>query len=165
MARGIQESEPTERHARRPIRQRHGETTIKRILLGVTVVMVAAGMAGPVAQAQEMYRIGAVLSDKVVAVIGGSISGNSLTMIQFSEKAGGLQLVPAASAKISNPVKKWVFQFCSSDVREISLILNFLKTKGITSIAMLADSTAGGVSGKEELDPMPVVEKASLRSA
>lgn len=30
---------------------------------------------------------------------------------------------------------------------------------------MLADSTAGGVSGKEELDPMPVVEKASLRSA
>lgn len=90
--------------------------------------------------------------DRVLAVIGGSISGNSLAMIPFSEKAGVPQLVPAASGKISNPVKKWVFQFCNTDVQSISLILNFLKAKGITSIAMLADSTAYGVSGKEELE-------------
>ena len=90
--------------------------------------------------------------DKVLAVIGGSISGNSLAMIPFSEKAGVPQLVPAASGKISNPLKKWVFQFCNTDVQSITLILNFLKQKGITSIAMLADSTGYGVSGKEELE-------------
>ena len=90
--------------------------------------------------------------DKVVAVIGGSISGNSLAMIPFSEKAGVPQLVPAASGKISNPVKKWVFQFCNTDVQSITLILSFLKQKGITNIAMLADSTGYGVSGKEELE-------------
>ena len=186
------------------------ETMMKRILFGVMVVMVTAVVAGPVAVAQETYKIGAVLSvtgpasylgederntlqllsdqvnarggiggkkvevviyddasdptksvtalrrlheeDKVLAVIGGSISGNSLAMIPFSEKAGVPQLVPAASAKISNPIKKWVFQFCSTDIQSITLILNFLKAKGITSIAMLADSTAYGVSGKEELE-------------
>jgi branched-chain amino acid transport system substrate-binding protein len=183
---------------------------MKRILLGVMVVMVTAVVAGPVAVAQETYKIGAVLSvtgpasylgederntlqllqdqvnarggiggkkvdiviyddasdptksvtalrrlheeDKVLAVIGGSISGNSLAMIPFSEKASVPQLVPAASAKISNPIKKWVFQFCSTDVQAITLILNFLKAKGVTSIAMLSDSTAYGVSGKEELE-------------
>ncbi len=183
---------------------------MKRSLLGVMVVMVTAVVAGPVAVAQETYKIGAVLSvtgpasylgederntlqllsdqvnahggisgkkveiviyddasdptksvtalrrlheeDKVLAVIGGSISGNSLAMIPFSEKAGVPQLVPAASAKISNPIKKWVFQFCSTDIQSITLILNFLKARGITSIAMLADSTAYGVSGKEELE-------------
>jgi branched-chain amino acid transport system substrate-binding protein len=186
------------------------ETTMKRILSGVMVVMIAALVGGPAAFAQETYKIGAVLSvtgpasylgederntlqllqdqvnakggingkkvevvtyddasdptksvtalrrlheeDKVLAVIGGSISGNSLAMIPFSEKAGVPQLVPAASGKISNPVKKWVFQFCNTDVQSITLILNFLKQKGITSIAMLADSTGYGVSGKEELE-------------
>jgi branched-chain amino acid transport system substrate-binding protein len=90
--------------------------------------------------------------DKVLAVIGGSISGNSLAMIPFSEKAGVPQLVPAASGKISNPVKKWVFQFCNTDVQSIGLILGFLKGKGISNIAMLADSSGYGVSGKEELE-------------
>jgi branched-chain amino acid transport system substrate-binding protein len=183
---------------------------MKRILLGLMIVLVTAVVAGPAAVAQETYKIGAVLSvtgpasylgederntlqllqdqvnahggiggkkvdvvvyddasdptksvtalrrlheeDKVLAVIGGSISGNSMAMIPFSEKAGVPQLVPAASAKISNPVKKWVFQFCSTDVQAITLILNFLKAKGVTSIAMLSDSTAYGVSGKEELE-------------
>lgn len=90
--------------------------------------------------------------DKVVAVIGGSISGNSLAMIPFSEKAGVPQLVPAASGKISNPVKKWVFQFCNTDVQSIGRILQFLDSRGIKKIAMLNDSTGYGVSGKEELE-------------
>jgi branched-chain amino acid transport system substrate-binding protein len=46
--------------------------------------------------------------DKVVAVIGGGISGNSLACSVFRE-GGRAALVPATSAKISNPVKKWVF--------------------------------------------------------
>jgi branched-chain amino acid transport system substrate-binding protein len=90
--------------------------------------------------------------DKVVAVIGASISGNALALIPFSEKAGVPQLVPAASGKISNPTKKWVFQFCNTDVQSISRILQFLKAKGIKKIAMLNDSTGYGVSGKEELE-------------
>lgn len=48
--------------------------------------------------------------DKVLAVIGGSVSGSSLAMIPFSEKAGVPQLVPAASGKISSPV---AFRFVS----------------------------------------------------
>lgn len=90
--------------------------------------------------------------DKVLAVIGASISGNALALIPFSEKAGVPQLVPAASGKISNPVKKWVFQFCNTDVQSIARILGFLQAKGVKKIAMLNDSTGYGVSGKEELD-------------
>jgi branched-chain amino acid transport system substrate-binding protein len=73
-------------------------------------------------------------------------------MIPFSEKAGVPQLVPAASGKISNPVKKWVFQFCNTDVQSIGRILQFLQARGIRKIAMLYDSTGYGVSGKEELE-------------
>jgi branched-chain amino acid transport system substrate-binding protein len=90
--------------------------------------------------------------DRVLAVIGASISGNALALIPFSEKAGVPQLVPAASGKISSPVKKWVFQFCNTDVQSIARILGFLQAKGVKKIAMLNDSTGYGVSGKEELD-------------
>ncbi len=90
--------------------------------------------------------------DKVLAVIGASISGNTLAMIPFTEKAGVPQLSNAASGKISNPVKKWVFQFCNTDVQSIAKALGFLQARGVKKIAMLADSTGYGVSGKEELE-------------
>ena len=90
--------------------------------------------------------------DNVTAVIGGGISGNSLAMIPFTEKAQVPQLVPAASGKISQPPKEWVFQYCNTDVQSVALALSFLKGKGINRIAMLADSTGYGVSGKVELE-------------
>lgn len=90
--------------------------------------------------------------DKVLAVIGASISGNTLGMIPFAEKAGVPQLANAASGKISSPVKKWVYQFCNTDVQSIARILQFLQSKNVKKIAMLNDSTGYGVSGKEELE-------------
>lgn len=90
--------------------------------------------------------------DNVVAVIGGGISGNVLAMMPFTEKARVPQLAPAASGKISQPAKEWVFQYCNTDVQSISLALQFLKARNVSKIAMLADSTGYGVSGKEELE-------------
>jgi branched-chain amino acid transport system substrate-binding protein len=90
--------------------------------------------------------------DKVLAVIGASISGNTLGMIPVTEKSGIPQLANAASGKISSPVKKWVYQFCNTDVQSIARILQFLQTRNIKKIAMLNDSTGYGVSGKEELE-------------
>ena len=90
--------------------------------------------------------------DNVVAVIGGGISGNVLAMMPFTEKARVPQLAPAASGKISQPPKEWVFQYCNTDVQSISLALQFLKARNVNKIAMLADSTGYGVSGKEELE-------------
>ncbi len=90
--------------------------------------------------------------DNVTAVIGGGISGNVLAMIPFTEKARVPQLAPAASGKISQPPKEWVFQYCNTDVQSVALALQFLKGRNITKIAMLADSTGYGVSGKEELE-------------
>lgn len=90
--------------------------------------------------------------DRVVAVIGASISGNTLAMIPATEKAEVPQLANAASGKISNPLKKWVFQFCSTDVQTVARLLNFLDGKKVKKLAMLSDSTGYGVSGKEELE-------------
>jgi branched-chain amino acid transport system substrate-binding protein len=90
--------------------------------------------------------------DNVVAVIGGGISGNSLAMIPFSQKAGIPQLVPAAAGPISQPPKEWVFQYCNTDIQSIALALRFLKSRDISRIAMLSDSTGYGVSGKSELE-------------
>lgn len=90
--------------------------------------------------------------DRVLAVIGASISGNTLAMIPLTEKAAVPQLAVAASGKISNPVKKWVYQFCNTDVQSIARILQFLGARSVKKIAMLNDSTGYGVSGKEELE-------------
>ena len=90
--------------------------------------------------------------DRVLAVVGPAISGNALAAIPTSEAAKVVQIVPGASGKVSNPVKRYVYQSCNTDVQSIALALGFLKERKVTKVAMLSDSTGYGVSGKEELE-------------
>lgn len=90
--------------------------------------------------------------DNVLVVLGPAISGNALATIPQTEAAKVPQIMLGASAKISNPVKHYVFQACNTDIQSVALALDFLKKRGITEVAMFADSTGYGVSGKEELE-------------
>lgn len=53
--------------------------------------------------------------DKVLAIVGPSISGISLAMIPFVEKGEIPNISCAASAKITQPPKKWVFSTAYPD--------------------------------------------------
>ncbi|ABO68329.1 MULTISPECIES: ABC transporter substrate-binding protein [Geobacillus] len=92
--------------------------------------------------------------DKVTALIGGTISGNSLAMIPLIEKAGIPYISLAASKQIVNPSdgssRHWTFKTAQGDDIVIQKLLSFLKEKGWTSIAWLNVANAYGTSGHSE---------------
>ncbi|MBB6281891.1 ABC transporter substrate-binding protein [Geobacillus subterraneus] len=92
--------------------------------------------------------------DKVKALIGGTISGNSLAMIPLVEKAGIPYISLAASKQIVNPSdgssRHWTFKTAQGDDIVINKLLGFLKEKGWTSVAWLNVANAYGTSGHSE---------------
>ncbi|KPD00486.1 Leucine-, isoleucine-, valine-, threonine-, and alanine-binding protein precursor [Geobacillus sp. BCO2] len=92
--------------------------------------------------------------DKVTAIIGGTISGNSLAMIPQIEKAGIPYISLAASKQIVNPSdgssRHWTFKTAQGDNIVIQKLLGFLKEKGWTNVAWLNVANAYGTSGHEE---------------
>ncbi len=89
--------------------------------------------------------------DKVCAIIGPTMSGTSLAIIDTMEKAGIPLFSCAASAKITNPVKKWVFSSAQTDVLAVKRIVKYLEANSIKNVAIIYDSNAFGTSGAEQL--------------
>ena len=89
--------------------------------------------------------------DKVCAIIGPTVSGTTLAIVDTCEKAGVPLISCAASVKITQPVKKWVFSTAQTDVLAVGRILPYLKDKKFTKVALICDSNAFGQSGAEQL--------------
>ncbi|MEI6499582.1 MAG: ABC transporter substrate-binding protein [Armatimonadota bacterium] len=91
--------------------------------------------------------------DKAVAIIGPTMSGPSLAILDTCNKASIPLVSCAASAKITNPVaeRKWVFSTAQTDVLAVQRLLDYLKAKQIKSVALICDSNAFGQSGAEQL--------------
>jgi branched-chain amino acid transport system substrate-binding protein len=92
--------------------------------------------------------------DKVVAIIGPSQSGETLAIVDTVEKAEVPLISAAASIKIVDPVKKWVFKTPQSDVLIITALIDHLKAKNLTKIGWLSASNAFGDSGKVEFEKL-----------
>jgi branched-chain amino acid transport system substrate-binding protein len=95
--------------------------------------------------------------DKVVAIIGPSLSGCSLAVIPIVEEAEIPLISCAASWKIVTKDRKtreqykWVFKTPQSDSLAVKAIYAHMKKKGISKIAIMTGTTGFGVSGREEL--------------
>ncbi|MCD6360891.1 MAG: ABC transporter substrate-binding protein [Armatimonadetes bacterium] len=90
-------------------------------------------------------------NQKVLALVGPSRSGTTLGLIDYIEKAQVPLISCAAAAKITTPVKKWVFKTPQTDKDAVATIYNYLNDKGISRIATITVSNAYGDSGLEEL--------------
>jgi len=90
--------------------------------------------------------------DKVLAIIGPSSTGESMAIVDTVEKEKVPLLSCAASIKIVQPVKPYVFKTPQSDVLAVNEIYDFMKGKGITKVALLTASGGYGVTGKEALE-------------
>ncbi len=88
--------------------------------------------------------------DKVLAIIGPSQSGESLAMADTIEKAQVPLVSAAASIKIVQPVKKWIFKTPYSDSLLVQALINHLKEKKLTRVGWMSVSNAFGDSGKTE---------------
>ena len=98
-----------------------------------------------------------ITQDKVVAIIGPSLSGLSLAVVPEAEKHKIPLVSCAASYKIvtKNPDTgeqwKWVFKTPQSDSMAVEAIYTRMKRHGITKIAIMSVTTGFGASGRSEL--------------
>ncbi len=90
--------------------------------------------------------------DDVLAVIGPSVSGNSLAIMKLFEAAKTPLISCAASVKIVEPVNPWVFNTPQTDRLAVTKILKYFEKKKIKKIAFISDSNAYGESGRIEIE-------------
>ncbi|MHB8997791.1 MAG: ABC transporter substrate-binding protein [Armatimonadota bacterium] len=91
--------------------------------------------------------------DKVMAIVGPTMSGTSLAIVDACTKAGVPLISCAASVKITNPVadRKWVFSTAQTDVLAVQKLVEHLKAQKLDKVAIICDSNAFGQSGAEQL--------------
>jgi len=90
--------------------------------------------------------------DQVLAVAGPSRSGPSLAIASIAEESEVPLVSCAASVRISQPVKKWVFQTPQTDVMAVEKIVEYLKNKNFTKVGIISVSNGFGKSGKAALE-------------
>ena len=92
-------------------------------------------------------------TDKVVAIVGPTLSGTTLAIMDTCQKAEIPLFSCAASIKITHPVeeRKWVFSSAQTDVLAVERIIDYLKAHNITKVAIICDANAFGQSGAEQL--------------
>ena len=94
--------------------------------------------------------------DKVLAVIGPSISGLSLAVVPVFEQNKTPLISCAASYKIvhndeTGKPYPWVFKTAQSDSMAVEAIYTHMQKKGISKIAILTGTSGFGASGRQEL--------------
>jgi branched-chain amino acid transport system substrate-binding protein len=90
-------------------------------------------------------------SDKVLAIVGPSRSGTTMAVIPIVEKGETTLISCAAAETIINPVKKWVFKTPQSDRDAAVRIFEYMKSHGISRVAIISGTTGFGSAGREQL--------------
>ena len=84
--------------------------------------------------------------DEVVAIIGGSASGETLAIMPFVKKAKIPLISMAGSIKIVEPVKPYVFKTPATDKMACQKIFEYLKTKNKMNVALISGNGGFGKS-------------------
>lgn len=85
-----------------------------------------------------------VEEDKVIAIAGGSRSGNALAVVPFVEKAEVPYVCMAAATVITQPVKKWTFADAHTNMLATKKIIEHMVKHKIKKVGFLPDNTAYG---------------------
>ena len=94
--------------------------------------------------------------EKVFAILGPTRTGSALAIKALCEKSGTILIACAASKMIIDPVAKYVFKTPQNDSLAVRKIMEDMKKKNITKIAVAAGGTGFGKLGKkyvEEIAP------------
>jgi len=90
----------------------------------------------------------------VLAIIGGSSSGTSMSMLKTVQSEEIPMISMAAGSSIVTPVaeRKWVFKTAQSDIIIIKKIMEYLKKENITKVAFMYMNNSYGDNGKIAMD-------------
>ncbi|MCL1925589.1 MAG: ABC transporter substrate-binding protein [Syntrophorhabdaceae bacterium] len=92
-----------------------------------------------------------IKKDRVAAIIGPSISGNTLAVIP---KAGAekIPLISCAAAKkITSPVHPYIFKVAPSDLLAAKRIFQDMKNRKLAKVAIITASDGYGAGGREDM--------------
>ncbi len=103
--------------------------------------------------------------DKVTAIVGTTLSGTSLAILDTVQKAEVALVSCAAAIKIVEPAaeRKWVFKTPQSDYLIVAVLVDYLKAKGLTKVGWLNVDYAFGQLGWIEFEK--TAQKAGLAVA
>jgi branched-chain amino acid transport system substrate-binding protein len=104
-----------------------------------------------------------VEEDKIVAMVGGSTTGSTLAMIPVFEDANIPFISLAGAIQIIEPVRKWVFKTPHTDKMACEKIFADLKSRNLTTIAMISGTDAFGKSMRDQC--VAVAPKAGIKIA
>ncbi len=90
--------------------------------------------------------------DKVDVMIGGTTTGATMSMVPLVERAGVPFISLAGAVVIVEPVKKWVFKTPHTDRMAAEKVFEDMKKRGISKVALLAETSGFGQSGKKETE-------------
>jgi branched-chain amino acid transport system substrate-binding protein len=86
-------------------------------------------------------------SDKVLAIIGPSSSGESLQVLPIANEMKTPLIAHAGTEKMTKPVTPWVFNTPPTDRVVAAHLLSVFKSRGITQVALLSAADGFGQSG------------------
>jgi len=117
---------------------------------GVPVEVIIYDTEGDATKAKSrVERL--IQKDKVVAIVGPSLSGTTMAVIPVVEKARIPMVSCAAAITIVQPVKKWVFKTPQTDTLAAQAIFTHMKKDKLTRAAILTDNAGFGGSGRVQL--------------
>jgi branched-chain amino acid transport system substrate-binding protein len=90
--------------------------------------------------------------DKVDIIIGGTTTGATMSMVPLVEKANIPFISLAGAVVVIEPVKKWVFKMPHTDRMAAEKVFEDMKKRGITTVALLSETSGFGQSGKNETE-------------
>jgi branched-chain amino acid transport system substrate-binding protein len=91
-----------------------------------------------------------VEDDEVVAIIGGTTTGTTMSIIPVTEDAEIPFISLAGAIEIIDPVKDWVFKTPHTDRMACQKIFEDMKARGITRIGMISGTDGFGASMREQ---------------
>ena len=90
--------------------------------------------------------------DKVLAVVGGSGTGNSAAVANlFAQARIPFLTCCAGTAGVTNPVIPWVFRTPQTSKVMLDRIIDYLQSAKITKVGMIYDSNSYGTDGRDLL--------------
>jgi branched-chain amino acid transport system substrate-binding protein len=91
-------------------------------------------------------------NDKVDILIGGTTTGATMSTVPLAEKANIPFLSLAGAVVVIEPVKKWIFKTPHTDRMAAEKVLEDMKKRGLTQVALLSETSGFGQSGKRETE-------------
>ena len=111
--------------------------------------MIAYDDASDTSQARS-FALRLINQDKVAAIVGGTSTGTTMSVIPVVEDAELPFISMAGALTIVDPVKKWVFKTPATDRIAAQRTFQQMHGHGIAKVGMLNGSDGYGQSGREQ---------------